>query len=97
MTTVPGIPNLRLNNNAPQLTVSYSDDDFDETSDSEGDAALLAAQGDDLEEHRRSRMYRPASPEPHLGAERTIDPRDHMESSNARDHWDAAVGMSGAR
>lgn len=42
-------------------------------------------------------MYRPASPEPHLGAERTIDPRDHMESSNARDHWDAAVGMSGAR
>ena len=29
----------------PQVTVSYSDDDFDETSDSEGDAALLAAQG----------------------------------------------------
>lgn len=27
------------------VTVSYSDDDFDETSDSEGDAALLAAQG----------------------------------------------------
>lgn len=97
---VPGIPSLRLQSNAPQLTVSYSNEDFDEDSDSEGDAALLAAQGDDLEEHRRARMHRPASPEPPLlGAERTIDPRSMDENcdENARDHWDSAVGMSGAR
>lgn len=94
-TMVPGL-NLRLHSNAPQLTVSYSDDDFEEASDSEGDAALLAAQGDDLDEHRRARMHRPASPEPPaLGAERTIDPRSMDEPG--RDRWDSAVGMSGAR
>eukprot|EP00435_Cladocopium_sp_Y103_P018489 s103_g4.t1 len=89
---VPGIASLRLQSNAPQLTVSYSNDEFDEDSDSEGDAALLAAQGDDLEEHRRARnesgMHRPASPEPPLlGAERTIDPRSMDENcdENARD------------
>ena len=42
--TDPPPPTQRMPFTHP-VTVSYSDDDFDETSDSEGDAALLAAQG----------------------------------------------------
>ncbi|CAJ1404296.1 unnamed protein product [Effrenium voratum] len=96
------VPTLQLAGKTPQLTAAYSDDDFDDeevTSDSEGDAALLAAQGDERMPIART-FLRPGSPEPpvgNAGTERTLDPRAYLEDDNARDRWDAAVSMSGAR